>query len=129
MYLILFTPNQQSHSLKSVSTGILSCLLFHTAAVYGRLNTPDDEFNTMLLHQFVTKFYRLRKVMPCINMHQRKGDFAGVECLECPVEHTDRILPPRKKKSGQIKLGRIFSHDEDPFIIHLFTMILRLYYF
>src|SRR5690625_117788 len=128
MYLILFTPNQQSHSLKSVSTGIRSGLLFHTAAVYGRLNTPDDEFNTMLLNQFVTKFYRLRKVMRCINMHQRKGDFAGVECLECQVEHTDRIHPPRKKKSWPFKFGSYFSHDEDPFIFQLFQLILSFNY-
>src|SRR5690625_7892359 len=97
---MLFKRIQKSYSLKSVSTGIRSGLLFHTAAVYGLLNTPDAEFNTMLLNQFVTQFYRLRKVMPCINMHQRKEDFAGLDCLACQVEHTDRILAPRRTKTG-----------------------------
>ena len=74
---------------------------------------------TEFFDKAVAVFHRLRKVVPGIDVHQRKWQLGRPKCLFGQVRHNDGVLAAGKEQDGFLKLRGGLAQDVDRFGLEL----------
>ena len=86
------------------------------------LDAADYQSRTEFPDKPVTVAERFRKVVPGVDMHERKRDPRRPERLAREPRHHNRILPPGKKQPRVLKLRRRLAQHENRLSLKLVDM-------
>ena len=117
--LVALDGVQQGHGLQLVAAGMVAGLLLHLALVDALLHRAHDQLHTVLRHERIAEFDRLREVVAGVDVHQGEGHPGRVEGLAGQVEAHDRVLAAAEQQGRVVELGGHLAQDEDALALQL----------
>ena len=76
-----------------------------------------DQLEAVFARHGVTECDHLAEFPPRVDMHQRKWDGTGQECLTRQMKHDRRVFSDRVQHDRRAALGDNLAHDVDRFCL------------
>src|SRR5690606_25475465 len=116
---VFFYGIQQCHRLQRITTGIFTFRLYHFPLINTVLHITHDELFPQVFHQPISERYGFRKIMTCINMHQRERKFPRSEGFFGEMYQCNAVLTSGKQQSRIFKLPCYFSEYVNRFRLQM----------
>src|SRR5690554_7244367 len=111
--LQLFKGIKEGHCLQFVATGIDARLLLRPSLIYGILHQTNDTLSSGFFHLLIAVIQCFLKIMPGVDVQQRKRNPCRIKCLKRQVKHHNGIFSSWKQHDGIFKLRSYFANYED----------------
>ena len=120
--LVFFNGIEQGDGLQYISAGIGPFFLNGLALIDGFLHGAHDEVNPEFLYEIVAVLQGFFKIVPGVDMHQRKWYLRRPESFLGQPGHHYGIFSTGKQQCRPLELRHYFTHDENGLVFKLIQM-------